>query len=122
MPEHWAVVLVLVALFGSSSAGLAANYCDGVARSNVAAVQNPKSILKRGRRLEAITQMEIDKKTQAIRYCAHGSYCYPAGAIELQGCAIATSPAAAILPDEDRWIYDVTGPASQPRPARGPRQ
>jgi hypothetical protein len=87
----------------------AAAPCDGVARADAHAIEDPQSVLKRGQRLTTITELDIDKKTMAARFCAHGSYCYPADAIALQGCWIATKPVPPTAGDDD-WTYEVNPP------------
>jgi hypothetical protein len=62
-------------------------YAFGVVTKDVAANENPDSIMKKGELFTGITQYRPDEGT----YCAHGGYCYSAKDVKLLG-SILTGP------------------------------
>jgi hypothetical protein len=62
-------------------------YAWGVATKDVAAQENPSSVIKKGALLKAITQFRPDEGV----YCEHGGYCYPAKNVKLLG-SVLTGP------------------------------
>lgn len=61
-------------------------YAGGVVIKDIAALENPDAIMKKGE-LFYITQYRPDEKA----YCGHGDYCYPADGVKLLG-SILTGP------------------------------
>lgn len=69
------------------------------------AVENPSAMLKAGTRWGPVTQIWVDRKTGAMRACAHGDYCYPT--THLAFATACTIPAAAAGgADPDAWLYE----------------
>lgn len=73
--------------------------CFGRERCSVRVIKNagaeeaPESLMRKGQTdYGLITQVRVNKKTGRMTYCAHGSYCYAASALEI------TSPCT-LLPD-----------------------
>jgi hypothetical protein len=62
-------------------------YAFGVVIKDVAAKENPDSIMMKGELFTGITQYRPDEGT----YCAHGGYCYSAKDVKLLG-SILTGP------------------------------
>jgi hypothetical protein len=62
-------------------------YAMGVAIKDVAAREEPTSIVKKGELLESITQYRPDEGA----YCQHGGYCYSAEDVKLLG-SVLTGP------------------------------
>lgn len=85
--------------------------CDVRVTRPVAAVEDPDSIMQPGEAYGPITQVRINRKTGAMIYCAHGSYCYPASALELRApCRISGKPDPNFGDPSDPegdWLYAV---------------
>ena len=71
--------------------------CRASVLQDVAAIEDPSSIMKAGESYDDVTQFWKNKKTGDTRYCAHGGYCYPSqvvvngqkvDAIKLQNCSV----------------------------------
>jgi hypothetical protein len=61
----------------SSNHALSADLCKAVALRDVAAVEDPESVLARGSYDDAVTQYRVNKQTGMTTFCSHGGYCYP---------------------------------------------
>ena len=72
----------------ATSPSRAADICKAVALRDVAAIEAPDSILRKGETDTAITQYRVNKKTKAASFCSHGGYCYPASGLKLLNCKI----------------------------------
>lgn len=79
--EHAAWLVRLVAVLASAAClpatAFSADICKAVALRNVAAIENPESVIPRGSYDEAITQYNVNKQTRMASFCSHGGYCYP---------------------------------------------
>jgi hypothetical protein len=73
-----AVALVSGFVIGVVPSAHAADICDAVALRDLAALEDPSSVLKRGEHDGAVSQYRINKKTGEASMCSHGGYCYPA--------------------------------------------
>lgn len=78
---HAARLVRLVAVVASAAClpatAFSADICKAVALRDVAAIENPESLIPRGDYDEAITHYNIDKQTKMASLCSHGGYCYP---------------------------------------------
>ena len=63
-------------LFGTTS-GFADDVCEATALRDVAAIESPSSIIRKGQLDTAITQFRVDKRNGDTSFCSHGGYCYP---------------------------------------------
>ena len=64
-----------LALCGSSAS--AADICKAIALRDVAALDNPRSIIPKGDYDTAITGLHMNKVSGETAFCSHGGYCYP---------------------------------------------
>ncbi len=67
---------VSLLLFGADGAQ-AADICKAVALRDVAAIDNPSSMLAKGEYDTAVTQYRVETATGNDSICSHGGYCYP---------------------------------------------
>jgi len=78
---HAAWLVRLVAVIASAAClpatAFSADICKAVALRDVAAIENPESVIPRGSYDEAITYYNINKQTKMTSFCSHGGYCYP---------------------------------------------
>ena len=90
----------------------AADICRAIVLHDVAALENPQAILRRGTYDTAITQYRVDKAGVAS-FCSHGGLCYPTHAVEdghkiealrLTNCRITTRKA---YEDSDETVYEL---------------
>ena len=51
--------------------------CQAIAVRDVPAIEEPKSILRKGELDDAITEFRVNKRSGETSYCSHGGYCYP---------------------------------------------
>jgi hypothetical protein len=116
------IFLPLVMVFISSLPVKAADLCEAIALQDVAANEDPASIIKRGDRDTAITGYQVDKKTGEGVFCSHGGYCYPTHvlvngikveALKLTNCVIGKSDYS----DADEISYSVEVERSKVSPA-----
>lgn len=75
-------LLLTGALCGLAGVGEAADLCGAVALRDVAAVENPASVIAKGHHVSAITQYREKKELKpgtagSAVFCSHGGYCYP---------------------------------------------
>lgn len=79
--RHAAWLVRFVAVLTSAAClpatAFAADICKAVALRDVAAIENPESVIPRGSYDEAITYYNINKQTKMTSFCSHGGYCYP---------------------------------------------
>lgn len=100
-------------VFVPANAVRGADLCKAVALRDVAALEDPSSILKKGSLIYAVSGYVIDRKTGSTAFCSHGGYCYPthvtangknAEAVKLLNCKVGKP----LEPDdEDRIWYSV---------------
>ena len=81
-------VAALILLPFVTAPARAADICEAVAVRDVAAVDNPGSVLKKGKVQGAVTQYNVNKKTGKAMFCSHGGYCYPANGLKLTNCKV----------------------------------
>jgi hypothetical protein len=65
------------ALLSATGAATASDLCKAIALRDVAAIENPKSVIRKGDIDTAITQYQVEKATRRGSFCSHGGYCYP---------------------------------------------
>lgn len=59
------------------SSANAADICKAIALRDVAALDNPRSIIPKGDYDTAITGLHMNKVSGETSFCSHGGYCYP---------------------------------------------
>lgn len=69
-----------------SSSANAADICKAVAIRDVAAIEDPASIIPQGGYDTAITR--VRKSDGFPSFCSHGGYCYPAASLKLMNCRV----------------------------------
>ena len=102
---RWAVAALILLPFVTAPAR-AADICEAIATRNVAAVEAPGSVIKKGEKDTAITQYNVSKKTGQGVFCSHGGYCYPADGLKLLNCKIGAKDSYND-PDEVSYGLDV---------------
>jgi len=71
-------LLCLIIMMMNFNVSFALDLCQAIALEDVSAIESPKSIIKKGEFLTAITQYNLpDELSKEPYFCAHGDYCYP---------------------------------------------
>ena len=114
--------LTIMLVVAGAAPARAADICEAVALRDIAALESPTSILRRGERDEAVTQYRVNKKTGEASFCSHGGSCYPASvtengrkveALRLTNCKVGTRDPYDD-PDEVFYQLDVIRPLVDP--------
>lgn len=71
------LIVVLISAVCVPATVSAADVCKVVALRDVAAIENPESVIPRGSYDEAITYYNVNKQTKMASFCSHGGLCYP---------------------------------------------
>ena len=105
--------LLVAILLAGAAPSHAADICEAVALHDVHDLDSPEAILKKGQRLQAVSQYRINKKTGGDSFCAHGGGCYPAHvmengqkieALQLTNCKVGAKDS---FDDPDETFYNV---------------
>lgn len=92
--------------------GTAERSCRARVLRDVAAIEAPDSIMRRGETWSDVTQFWRNRSTGDTWFCAHGDYCYPSHvrdgsrrieAIQLLGCRVGNQ----VSSDGDEILYEV---------------
>lgn len=104
---HSLAAIALLAATPTLAAPAAGPRCMMRVTGPTPAVENPSAVLKAGTRWGPVTQIWVDRKTGAMRMCAHGDYCYPATHLAFDtACAIVATPVGEGSADPEAWLYE----------------
>lgn len=84
--------LLLLSLAVGAPVSTMAAQCTAKITAVTHAEENTTAILKPGERWGPPTQLVVDPVKRAAFVCAHGSYCYEADGIQLNGCHVVPLP------------------------------
>jgi hypothetical protein len=81
-------VTLAVLLAGTFAANATDSICEAIALIATSKTEDFPHALKRGEIIDAITQLNVNKKTGATSFCSHGGGCYSAEALRLTNCKV----------------------------------
>jgi hypothetical protein len=112
MDNKLAIFCLAIIAASNANAG-SGSLCKAIVLRDVAAIENPSSMLIKGEYDTSITQYRVNKSTGVSSFCSHGGYCYPTHvfvkgnkveALRLTNCKIGKMDD---YDDEEEFFYSV---------------
>ena len=110
------VALLIAASCMGTFPAFADDICEATALRDVAAIESPTSVIRKGGKDGAITQFRVNKRSGETSYCSHGGYCYPTHvrvgddlllALKMTNCKPSSKTYGTAFSDPDFLIYEV---------------